>query len=99
MKNRTASAAVLFLASMAGAAWAQQGQESPVAVRTNGLPTHVAARVEQKAAQGITALRQYVWISRTVNQLDLRSLLREEAPEQVAERDEPPTVAALNELR
>lgn len=99
MKKRTASAAFLILASLTGAAWAQQGTDSPVAVRTQGLPSHVAARVEEKAAQGITALRQYVWISRAVNQLDLRSLLREEAPPQVAQRDEPPTVAALNELR
>jgi hypothetical protein len=99
MTKRTASAAFLFLLSCTGAAWAQQGDESPVPVRTEGLPHHVAERVTEKAAQGITALRQYVWISRSVNQLDLRSLLKVEEPARVAELDEPPTVTALNELR
>ena len=94
--------ALLFLVSCAGAAWAQQGDEPPVAVKTDGLDPHIARRVEEKAAQGITALRQYVWISRSVNQLDLRSLLKEEQPEQVARADdvdESLTVAALNEQR
>jgi hypothetical protein len=57
-------------------AFAQESQAS-VTVKTDGMPLHVAARVKQKAAQGITALRQYVWISRGVNQLDLRSIVRE----------------------
>jgi len=100
MKKRTASAAFLVLASCTGAAWAQESGEPPVAVRTEGLPPHVAARVQEKAAQGITPLRQYVWISRGINQLDLHSLLREqEEPARVAERDGPPTVTALNEQR
>jgi len=99
MSNRTGRAAFLFLISCTGAAWAQQGDEPPVAVRTEGLPLHVAAKVSEKAAQGITALRQYVWISRGVNQLDLHSLLRDEEPSHVASRDEPQTVTALNEQR
>jgi len=99
MSKRTGSAAFLFLLSCTGAAWAQQGAEPAVDVRTEHLPPHVAARVTEKAAQGITALRQYVWISRGVNQLDLHSLLREAEPERVASRDEPPTVTALNEQR
>jgi hypothetical protein len=98
MSNRTVQAAFLFLLSCTSAAWAQQGSEPPVAVRTEGLPLHVAARVSEKAQQGITELRRYVWISRGVNQLDLRSLLREEEPAQVASREEPPQkVAALDE--
>lgn len=99
--NRTQHLMFLFLLAIAGASRAQSA-EPPVAVKTDGLPLHVAARVEQKAAQGITELRRYVWISRAVNQLDLRSLIREQEPEQVAraEDDEPPaTVAALNEQR
>ena len=72
-------------------------------MKTDGLPLHVAARVAAKAEEGITALRQYVWISRGVNQLDLRSLLREDEPDRIAQRnpqdEEPATVAALNEQR
>ena len=98
--NRTGHWAFIFLVTCAGAAHAS---EPAVAVKTDGLPPHVAARVAAKAEEGITALRQYVWISRSVNQLDLRSLLREEEPEQVAQgepREEAPaTVAALNEQR
>jgi len=67
------------------------------------LPPHVAARVAAKAEEGITALRQYVWISRGINQLDLRSIVRTEEPAQVAQRkprdDEATTVAALDEQR
>jgi hypothetical protein len=99
--NRTGHLAFLVLVSCAGAAWAQE-QEPAVAVKTDGLPPHVARHVEEKAAQGITALRQYVWISRGVNQLDLHSLLKAEEPEHVARAgaaDAPETVAALNELR
>jgi hypothetical protein len=99
MSKRIGPAAFLFLLSCTGAAWAQQGDEPPVSVRTEGLPPHVAARVSEKAEQGITALRQYVWISRGVNQLDLHSLLRTEEPARVASAEEPPTVTALNTQR
>lgn len=67
--------ALASLAMLAAPAFAQES-EPPVAVRTEGLPLHVAAKVKQKAAQGITALRQYVWISRGVNQLDVHSIVR-----------------------
>ena len=49
-----------------------------VAVRTDGLPLHVAARVQEKAAEGMTALRRYVWITRGMHELDLRALLADE---------------------
>jgi hypothetical protein len=99
IRNRIA---LLFVVSCAGAAWAQQGDEPPVTVKTDGLPPHVARHVEQKAAQGITELRRYVWITRSVNQLDLRSLVKEEEPGQVAragDESDSLTVAALDEQR
>ena len=87
---------------LAGAAASVQA-EPAVAVKTEGLPPHVAARVAAKAEQGITALRQYVWISRGINQIDLRSLVRETEPEEVAQLQPRPgersTLAALNEPR
>ncbi|HZZ94176.1 MAG TPA: hypothetical protein VFE23_16570 [Usitatibacter sp.] len=101
ISKRKGRVAFLFLLSCAGAAMAQQ-EEAAVAVKTDGLPLHVAARVEQKAAQGITALRQYVWISRGVNQLDLHSLLREEEPVRAASAgrgDAPQALAALDDQR
>lgn len=99
--NRIGHIACLLLLGC-GAANAQT-TEPAVAVKTDGLPPHVAAHVIAKAEQGITALRQYVWISRGVNMLELRALLREEEPARAAssaQRDEEPaTVAALNESR
>jgi hypothetical protein len=99
MSNRNGRAAFLFLITCTGAAWAQQAVEPPVAVRTDGLPPHVAARVTEKARQGITELRRYVWISRGVNQLDLRSLQRVERSAQLAASDRPPTLVALDAQR
>jgi len=72
--NRISSLVCAIGISFAGAALAQE-TEPPVAVNTDGMPLHVAARVKQKAAQGITALRRYVWITRAINELDLRSIV------------------------
>lgn len=65
----------MLLVSFAGAAQAREPQAA-VAVKTDGLPAHVAARVEAKAAEGMTALRRYVWITRAMHGLDLRELVR-----------------------
>ena len=65
----------MVLVSFAGLSRAQ-AVEAAVAVKTDGLPGHVAAKVEAKAAQGMTALRRYVWITRGMHALDLRELLR-----------------------
>jgi len=97
--NRTGHIVFVLLAGAAASAQA----EPAVAVKTDGLPPHVAARVVAKAEEGITALRQYVWISRGINQIDLRSIVRQDEPQQVATREprdaEPTTVAALDSQR
>ncbi|MGZ5039936.1 MAG: hypothetical protein ACXWG1_05570 [Usitatibacter sp.] len=49
--------------------------ESPVYVRTDGLPTALARRVEAEAQKGLRPLRQYVQRTRFLHQLDLVSLL------------------------
>ncbi len=50
-------------------------------VRTDGLPTAVAKRVEEEARNGLQPLRQYVQRTKFIHQLDLISLLltREQA--------------------
>ena len=55
--------------------------ESPVYVRTDGLPVAVARRLEAEAGKGLRPLRQYVQRTRYIHQLDLVSLLmtREQA--------------------
>ena len=44
-------------------------------VRTDGLPTAVARRIEEEAQKGLQPLRQYVQRTRFIHQLDLLSLL------------------------
>lgn len=63
-------------ALFAGSALAQEN-EPPLAVNTDGMAPHVAAKVKQKAAEGATALRRYIWITRSQHQLDMRSIVRE----------------------
>jgi hypothetical protein len=65
------------LVAFAGESYA--AREAAVSVKTDGLPTHVAARVQEKAAEGMTALRRYVWITRGMHALDLRALVADEA--------------------
>lgn len=77
------SAVGLFF--MVGASFAQ-ASEPAIAVKTDGLPQHVAVKVEQKAAEGVTSLRRYVWITRGMHGLDMRSVVRE--PTAVVTRDE-----------
>jgi hypothetical protein len=63
-----------MLIAFAGESYAAP-QEAAVSVKTDGLPAHVAARVQAKAAEGMSALRRYVWITRGMHALDLRSIL------------------------
>ena len=71
-KHVAFAAAALF----AGAAFAQEN-EPPVAVNTDGMALHVAAKVKEKAAQGATALRRYIYITRAQHGLDMRTIVRE----------------------
>jgi len=74
--NRTC---IVFVtaALFTGTALAQEN-EPPVAVNTDGMALHVAAKVKEKAAEGATALRRYVWITRSQHNLDMRSIVRAE---------------------
>ncbi len=74
---------VIILVAFAGTPFARE-PEPAVAVKTEGLPPHVAAKVKEKAAQGSKALRQYVTSTRMVNELDFRSLIREKPASNIA---------------
>jgi hypothetical protein len=58
-------------------------------VRTDGLPTAVARRLEEEAQKGLQPLRQYVQRTRFIHQLDLVSLLmtRDQARAAMAQDD------------
>ena len=73
----------MILTSYAGASFAA-GDEQPLVVKTDGLPVHVAQKVKEKAAEGATSLRRYIYITRSMHQLDMRSVVREEPTTQIA---------------
>ena len=80
--NFTKSIVVMTLVCFAGVAHAQQQpseQEPPVAVKTEGMPSFMADKLKEKAAQGSTELRRYIDRTRMVHSIDFRSILREDA--------------------
>lgn len=87
MEMKLKCAAAALAAALSGTAGAQSPaaapklDEYPVYVRTDGLPTAVAQRVEEEAQKGLRPLRQYVQRTKYIHQLDLVSLLmtREQA--------------------
>jgi hypothetical protein len=75
MKTNRTCIVFAMAALFTGAAIAQEN-EPPVAVNTDGMALHVAAKVKEKAAQGATALRRYVYITRSQHNLDMRTITR-----------------------
>jgi hypothetical protein len=71
--TRTILAAALFaIAPIASA----QDAERPVAVKTDGLPDHLRARIEEKAQQGPTALIRYVNSTRHIHNLRVEMIVK-----------------------
>ena len=62
--------------------------ESPIYVRTDGLPGAVARRVEEEAQKGLRPLRQYVQRTKYIHQIDLVSLLMTREQARVAVTDD-----------
>jgi hypothetical protein len=94
----------------AGTVNAQQPQESiivtprddAVYVKTDGMPTFLAERVEQEAQKGLRALSHYVQRTQAIHHLYLPDLLvtREQAEQALAQGQRPHLVAvALDETR
>ena len=92
---RTIVAASLFAFSASAAA---QQTEPPVAVKTDGLPEHLRARIEAKAQEGPTALIRYVNSTRHLHNLRVEEIVVSDAdaakmvkkpsePTKVAEKD------------
>lgn len=73
--NRITRQLVACVAIAAAGLVNAQETEEPVAVKTQGLPPHVAKGVEAQAAKGITALRRYVERTRGIYNLHLGSLV------------------------
>ena len=93
-------------AAVAGAAQAADpsdavnvDQYQPIYVRTDGLPTAVAKRVEEAAQQGLQPLRRYVQRTKFIHQLDLISLLmtRDQAQIAIAQDDKVQLVLVARE--
>jgi hypothetical protein len=88
----------MMLVWFAGSSYARE-PEAAVAVKTDGLPAHVAARVQQKAAQGVTSLRRYVWITRNMHGLDICALVREEPAPKALDAKKPIQIATRSGAR
>ena len=95
MKSIFAKCALAAAAALAGAAQAgpvdtvDVNPYQAIYVRTDGLPTGVARRVEEEAQKGLQPLRQYVQRTHFIHQLDLVSLLLTRDQARVAmEQDE-----------
>ena len=74
MKTRTIkSLALAVFLSISGVSYAA---DPAVAVNTEGMSPALAAKVEAKARQGTGELRRFVWRTRMVYALDLRSIVR-----------------------
>src|SRR5207342_2709311 len=77
---------VVAALATAGTVNAQQKVEddslanTPVYVRVDGMPTHVAKQIERAAAKGLDPLNKYVQRTKFIHQLDLVALLM--TPEQ-----------------
>ena len=78
--NRTLSALISLTASLCIASLPAQAQDAQVSAATTisnaecagtAHQSHVQRRIIEKAAQGIVPLRQFVWRTRMVYQLDL----------------------------
>jgi hypothetical protein len=77
-----------LLLAAAGVA-AEDAAEPAVAVKVDGLSTHVRSRIEAKAKQGLTALIQYLNTSRPVHQLRAEDIVKRAdsaSPTQVAQK-------------
>jgi hypothetical protein len=95
-----AAAAAVAGAVQAGPADAVSvNQYQAIYVRTDGLPTAVARRVEEEAQKGLQPLRQYVQRTKFIHQLDLISLLltREQAQTAMAQDDKVQLVLVAQE--
>jgi hypothetical protein len=71
--TKSVLAAALFATALSAAA---QEAEPPVAVITDGLPDHVRVRVEEKAQQGHTALRRYIYSTRHIHNLRIEMIVK-----------------------
>jgi hypothetical protein len=87
---------VVATALLASSALAQEA-EAPVAVRTDGLPDHLKVRIEEKAAQGQTALIRYVNSTRHIHNLRVEMVVKPGDATNVAKKEEPRKVAERTE--
>ena len=84
-----------FTASMV---FAQQG-ENPVSMRTEGLPSWVAATLIEKGQQGIAAVTQYLQRTRMIHQLSVADVVNKDDKNLMAQQPAPEQVATVEAKR
>ena len=102
---KTLTRKCLFAAAALAFAGAVNAQESPESIvvepdnalylRTDAMPPYLAARLEEKAKEGLRSLNQYVQRTRMIHQLTLAQILvtREEATSIAAKEEKAHFVA------
>jgi hypothetical protein len=81
-KQALVRSVLLAASAICAPAFAGDGSDGPVVVKTQDLPPHVAKGVEDAAAQGQDSLRRYVERTRRIYQLDLTAIVA--TPEEAA---------------
>jgi len=96
MKLHTKILLAAAAAAFAGTVNAQRSEsiyvvadDTPVFVKTEGMPSYLARRVEAEAAKGLQPLRQYVQNTKFIHQLDLVSILLTEKEAKLARAENP----------
>ena len=76
-----------------GSVCAQESEQS-VNVIVDNPPPHVANQVKEKAKQGSTELRRFVNRTRMIHELDYGSIVLDDSPTAIANREADAKVAA-----
>lgn len=76
MNHAIPFAILAFSLSFAGSARA--AESTPVALDKDAVPPLIAKAVEAEAAKGVDALRQYVYRTRMIHALNLKTLVRDD---------------------
>ena len=76
---------LIAAAALAAAPAFASGDDQPIDVYTDGLPSHIAQQVQEHAARGEQALMQYLWFTRRSNHLWLDDVTKPRKAEAVAQ--------------
>ena len=90
---KTSMIGVFAISAFSASVALAQPAENPVSMRTEGLPSWVAAKLIEKGQQGITAVTQYLQRTRMIHQLSVADVVNKNDPRQIAQQPAPEQAA------